>query len=32
MKSYNEIGERVETIGLDWLGRGWRMIGLVGGR
>lgn len=28
MKSYNEIGERVEAIGLDWLGRvlliGWR--------
>ena len=23
-KSYNEIGERVGTIGLDWLGRGWR--------
>ena len=24
MKSYNEIGERVGTIGLDWLGIGWR--------
>ena len=24
MKSYNEIGEGIGTIGLDWLGRGWR--------
>ena len=31
MKSYNEIGEGVGTIGLDWLGRGWRE-GWRGGR
>ena len=24
MKSYNEIGERVGTIGLDWWLGGWR--------
>lgn len=24
MKRYNEIGERVGTIGLDWLLGGWR--------
>ena len=29
MKSYKEIGERVGTIGLDWLGRGWREVSLV---
>ena len=33
MKSYNEIGERVGTIGLDWLGRvlliGWRGLGRI---
>ena len=33
MKSYNEIGERVEAIGLDWLGRvlliGWRGLGRI---
>ena len=33
MKSYKEIGERVGTIGLDWLGRvlliGWRGLGRI---
>ena len=32
MRSYRREREGVGTIGLDWLGRGWRAIGLVVGR
>lgn len=31
-RSYKREREGVGTIGLDWLGRGWRTIGLVVGR
>lgn len=31
-RSYKREREGVGTIGLDWLGRGWRVIGLVVGR
>ena len=31
-RSYRREKEGVGTIGLDWLGRGWRAIGLVVGR
>ena len=31
-EKYKREWERVGTIGLDWLGRGWRTIGLVVGR
>lgn len=31
-KGYRRERERVGTIGLDWLGIGWRAMGLVVGR
>ena len=31
-RSYRREREGVEAIGLDWLGRGWRAMGLVVGR
>lgn len=31
-KGYERGGERGGTIGLDWLGRGWRRGSLVVGR
>ena len=31
-RSYRREREGVGTIGLDWLGRGWRVVSLVVGR